>query len=197
MQPNTSSRKNNDLRNLALVILTSICAAFLLTFFFVYQYGPSGQYVAKNVLLDPAILGKLNYNDTDPKTGGVSRFIFDSLEFTWYDDATKAWKKIDVNAEKYARFYNQFAGEISIKNPSDEIVNLFNSSTSAKLILRVKTESSAKWQAATKIFQETQIVNNGNYYRVELHEQATGEHWAYFYHPHMYQEVFSIMVPKL
>jgi hypothetical protein len=59
----------------------------------------------------------------------------------------------------------------------------------------VKTESSAKWQATTKIFQETQFLVNGSYFRVELHEQTAGERWAYFYHPQVYRDVMAIMVP--
>lgn len=196
MQPSAEKNRNKDLRNLGLVIFFSILAAFLLTFFFIYNYGPSGQYRARNVLLAPALFQELNYNDKDPKTNQLNRFIFDNLELSWYDEETNTRKKMDVDKDRYEQFYNIVASDQSIQDPVSEIRMEFNRPNIATLKLNVKTESSAKWDAATKVFQETQLLNDGNYYRVELHEDNPGgEHWAYFYHPHIFHDVKAIMIP--
>ena len=47
-------------------------------------------------------------------------------------------------------------------------------------------------KTATKIFQEVQFANEGDFYRVELHEQNAAHNWAYFYHPNVYKQAMSI-----
>lgn len=196
MQQPADANANNDLRNLGLVIFASILAASLLTFYFVYNFSPSGQYKAKNVLLAPNLFQDLNYNDTDPTTNQISRFVFGNLEFNWYDEETKTWKKLEVDQDKYSQFYNLVASDRSVDDLDSEVKLGFSTLSPSKLILNVKTESNAKWQAATKVFQETQFITDGHYFRVELHEANPGEHWAYFYHPNIYHDVKAIMVPE-
>ncbi len=196
MQTDTGTHKRKDLRNLLLVLFASVCAAFFLTVYFIYNYGSTGQYRLTHVLMEPSLLSQLNYNDKDPKTGGTSRYSFNSIEFNWYDDQTKRWKKLQVDTEKYALLFSFLSGDLSIKEVTDPIRNLFNQTRTANLIFTVKTESSAQWQENSKVFQETEFVHQGDYYRVELREQTSGEHWAYFYHPDVFKKVLEIMVPS-
>lgn len=189
------SGADNQLLHLALVICSAICIGLLLTVSLVYFHGPSGKYVLGNVVLAPEVLDKLNYNDKNPKTGQSDRFVFDHIEFTWYEDEVKEWKKLQVDKEKYATFYNAYRDQSSLLDPSEDILALFKGPFNASIALKVKTESSSSWQADSKDFQEIQFVFQGNYFRVKLHEQNPGDHWVYFYHPHIYHDVLGLMIP--
>ena len=103
---------------------------------------------------------------------------------------------MQADTDKYTMFYDHVSNDVSIKDPPNDMRSQFSLPHTASFILYVKTESSAKWNEDAKIFQETQFVDHGDFYRVELHEQTTGEHWAYFFHPNIYNDVIKIMVPK-
>lgn len=161
-----------DIRNLLLVMGVAIVAAVGVTGWFLIYYGPSGRYLVENTLLRPDLLSGLNYNDLNPKTGQMDRYVFDKIV---YND-----KEIPVST--YAQFYQMIEADDSVKNPPLELF-----SHPSRLIIKVRTESSTEWQKDTKNFLEIDIARD--YYRIELHEDKSAEPFVYFYHPKIYQEV--------
>lgn len=197
MDRQTSPSQKKDVRNLLFVIFFGVAVAFVGTAWMAYYYGPSGRYFASSVLLSPDVIQQLSYNAYDPKTNGTSRFDFDKIEFSHFNTETKKWQKYNVDLEQYAKFYSLVSSEKSVPHLTDDIINLFNQPYPSRIILSVHTESSAKWQATTKDFQELQFAFNGDYFRVELHEDSTKAEWAYFYHPQIYRQVLSLFTPGI
>lgn len=191
---NKSAKK--QIRSLIFVLSCSVGCAFLVTLFFLYNYGPSGRYAVRNVLLAPELILSLNYNDTNTKTGGDSRFVFDDIEFSYYDNTGKKWNKLHIDHDHYSQFYQLIVSDISLQKVSRHIEAMFQERAPSSLVLKVRTDSSAKWQEETKIFQEIHFVEDGDYYRIELHEENKTQNWAYFYHPNIYQEVLRLFVPS-
>lgn len=185
--------QKQQIRNLLIVLGSGFLAALLLGLFMLHHYGPSGQYLGRDALLSPKMTKQLNYNDYNSKTNGNSRFIYDHSEFAYYDDATKQLKKNTVSESHYQEFYDLIGNDMSLLNPTDSDVGRFSKGKPATLTLTVKTDSDAAWQAMTKTFQEVEIVNNGDYYRVELREQNPSGKWVYFYHPNIYNEAISTL----
>lgn len=185
---------HTQVRNLLMVFGGGVLAAFLIAAFFVFKYGPTGSYVLDDALLAPSLLNQLNYNDTNSKTGGFDRFIFDRIEFTYFDDKQKTWKTVPVDEKQYSDFYKKISTLNSIIDPAQELEALFSKGPISKLTLIVKTESSQSWQALTKIFQEVQFASDGAHFRVLLHEQNVGEHWTYFYQPNIFYEASSLFI---
>ncbi len=172
-----------DLRKVFMVLAAGVAAAFLLTTFFISYYGPSGNYVLSQTLLNPEMLTSLNYNDFDPKTSENDRFIFDHI---LYEVGGTPAKKVSM--DQYKKIYQALSKDTSVTNSLAQYP-----ASSPKLTLYVRTESPAKWQFATKIFQQLQIDASGNYYRVELHEDNVGTHWVEFPHQNVKSLVETIL----
>jgi hypothetical protein len=182
-----------EARKLLLVLGSGVVAACLVAAFFVLHYGPSGRYLLSRVLLEPDILSKLNYNDYDPKTGANDRFVFDQIAVEYHDHASKKLQKRTIDVGTYAEIYAVLHADRGIGDPDQKIETYFGQEPKVKLQISVRTESSAKWQAIAKVFQEVQFAEQGDYYRVELHEQQAGAHWVYFHHPHVSQDVSELL----
>jgi hypothetical protein len=189
--------KKRRIRNLLLLIFSSIAFAGLFTFFMINHFGPSGRYMAKNALLAPMRMVDLQFNDYNPKTGGSSRFVFDKIEFSHYDPATSKWERLPVTHEQYARFYALIEGDESLGGDDNgEVSRLFHDAHMASLVMTIRTESDAQWQAVTKVFQEIHFVPDGNHYRIELREdvkESIGSRWAYFRHPGIYDQTTNAL----
>lgn len=174
------SEKKSELYKILSVLGVAVAVAFAVTAYFILIYGPSGRYTAQAVLLEPSVLNELNYNDYNPRTGGDDRYVFDEIKYA--SESLKEKKMIDLKS--YGEFYQIVQKDKSLLNPVDlAIEDLFKGSLPASLELYVHTESSAAWQKDTKLFQEIQFAKQGDYYRIELHEQNRGTHWVYFHHP--------------
>lgn len=184
-----------QIRNLLIVIFSGMACACALAAFMLYYYGPSGQYLVSNTLLSPDVMAMLSYMDTNAKTGGSTRFVFNGIEYAYYDTMSREWRKVPATQEAYERFYNLVASDKSLAEVPEDIISLFNRGHPASLVLTVRTESKAEWQEVTKVFQEVQFAGEGNYFRIELRSQSssTGK-WAYFYRPQIYQEAAKIFL---
>ncbi|KAF3362778.1 hypothetical protein PHSC3_000637 [Chlamydiales bacterium STE3] len=178
---NLEEDKRKQIVSLITVVGAGVGAALLISLFFLLSYGPTGRYLVETVLLSPSLLHELNYNDANPKTGGVDRFVFSKVVFSYLSPVDKLWHNEAVSDSEYANFYRTIQSEKSLVNPQEEMISSFMREPVSKLSLIVSTESSAAWQAVEKTFQEVQFSKNDNYFRIQLHEQNAGEHWAYFY----------------
>lgn len=177
------SRKG-EIRKIIAVIFAGVAGAFLLAAFFVVNFSPSSRYKAGDVLLAPDVLPKLNYNDFNPKISTNDRYIFDAVKFEIFP--LKIEKKATITA--YRSFYSLIKSDLSLLKEEGET---FFSGIGGDLLVLVKTESSSAWQNDNKTFQAIQFAQGGNHYRIQLHEDAKGNAWAYFYHPGILNAVQS------
>lgn len=193
MTANSPKSNRSDVIKLIAVLFSGVAAAFLVAVFFVMNYGPSGRYAINTVLLDPDILLQLNYNDYNAKTGGNDRFVFDSLTVEYQDKTSKKLEKKTIDVSRYSQLFVFLNGEKSIVAPEESVAGLFRSGQPLDLIINVRTESPSAWQAETKVFQEVQFSAQGDYFRVELHEDGKKGTYAYFHKPHVTEDALKIL----
>lgn len=177
-----------DVRNLLAVLLSSVICAFLLSFLFVYYYGPSGRYVAGAVLLDPSIIKEIDYQDHELSKGKKLRFIFDRIEFSYFDSKKKTINTFSIPFKSYQRFYERVSSEKSVQEIPEDIKKLFLGSYPAALTINMR--SKVAQEGVSRSFQVVQLIA-ADYFRVQLHEKKEGE-WVYFYQKNVYQQSMSL-----
>lgn len=187
--------KNKEIRNLLFVIFSGILGAFAVALGMLYYYNPNGSYLAGNVLLSPESTQVLRFNDVNPKTGATSKFVFDQVEFSYFDAKLKQRRNLSVDRDNYVKLFQSISSDRSLE-ATDEIKNLFNKDPS-KLVLKIRSETNVAANAISKPFIEVDFANEGDYYRIELHEENSLDSWAYFYHPGIYSKVFNIFIPAI
>lgn len=173
--------KNRDIKNLLIVLGSSVICAALLSYLFLYYYGPSGRYIAGHALLDPAIIKQINYEEKEAN-GQKVHFIFDKFEFSYFDKKLGKIVKIPVSQEKYKVFYQHISSLLSLEN--SKLEPLFMQPHRTLLTTSMKTDS------RSRIFQIVDF-NEEDYFRVQLQGKEQGE-WAYFFQPHIYQETMTL-----
>lgn len=182
--------KNRDIKNLLVVLGSAVVCAFLLAFVFIYYYGPSGHYLAGHTILDPAIIKQINYQENDPLTGKKVHFLFDKMEFSYFDAQKGLEKKQIVSPSNYQKFYQLIASDVSVSEDSLKLEELFRKSRSTVLTISMRTMNGSGTGSA-KIFQMVQFVQE-DHFRVQLHERQEQGEWVYFTHPHIYQETMNL-----
>lgn len=187
---NHTMPSGQQIRTLLVVLFAGVTAALLLSGVLLYYYSPSGRYLVKEALLEPNLLTTLSYNDTNNKTGGMSRFVYDGLIFTYYDHKVRKQDAM-INPELYERFYYIINKDKSILDLPDEAIVAFNKGNPVSLSIIVRTESHAAWQSEIKVFQKLEI-SPSDYYRIELHEETSKNKLVYFYRPGIYQETLHL-----
>lgn len=182
-------KRNRDIRNILAVLGTAIICAGLLASIFLYYYSPSGRYRAGNTLLDPIIIEQIHYQDQHSRTGKKMRFVFDHIEFVYFDPKKGRERIPSIAIKKYQEFYTLVANEMSLKEVTREIQDLFLKSRPFVLSMSMKTTEGSD-NVTAQIFQVVQFVQE-DYFRVQLHEKEEGE-WAYFYHPGLYRDIMQL-----
>lgn len=173
------------------ILSAGIISALLLVGFLVYNFGPKGNYLVTHAILEPKLVKNLNYSDTNNKTGGMSRFVYDSIVFDYYDAKGKP-HQIEVTQDKYNQLYQLIHVDSSILQVPESIIAEFNNSLINALSIRVRTESPAAWQDEKKLFQEMQFSPKSNHYRVKLRTDPTTQQWIYFNHPDITQQTLQL-----
>ena len=178
--------KFKDVRRLLSVVGAALLCAILLTTGMLHYYGPNGRYSSQNVLLSPENAFSLSF--ADPGTKSAGRYIFDRLDFSYYDVKTKQKKVVDVNEEKYGRFYALVKNEESLAVVDDAVLNLFSHGASTSLTLMIEAPTGGK-----TVFSEVDFTDQGDYYRVLLRQDGrSGDGWAYYHSPGIYQKVMDL-----
>lgn len=168
-----------ETKRLLTVLGSALLSALAITFFFVWNYGPTGTYQLHDILLNPDVLTSLNYNDYNPKIAHNDRFIFDQIAVETWEPLTQKWERTPMTVTHYATWYAFLSGQKSL-SPTPSMEQAFAPHPQAKLLFYVRTESPAVWQTTTKLFQEVQFSPSSGLFRVQLHEQNAGIHWVYF-----------------
>jgi hypothetical protein len=189
------NQSKKEIRNLLIVIGSGVVCALLLSLFLILNYGPSGRYQVSNILLSPELTSTLSYNDTNSKTGGSSRFIFENIMFNYYDANEKKQKSIQITPEQYAQLYQIISSDKSILEPSNDILNSFGKPNNALITIKVRTESHAAWQDESRNFQEFDLSSEGDFYRIALHDEKAERKWIYFQHNGIFEITSKLLIP--
>lgn len=187
------NHKNHEIRNVLMILSTAMMGAVLLAVALIYFYGPSGRYIAGQALLDPALIKQMDAQMKHPLKGQNSHFVFDHIEFSYLDAQNHQQRKRTISLEDYQKFYALIASEKSLDKVTDPIQNLFFKSVPVTLSIRMRTLENSG-QTTAKIFQTVQFIQE-DYFRVQLHEKQEQGEWAYFYRPHIYQDVLYLFTP--
>ncbi|MEM1282844.1 MAG: hypothetical protein AAGG81_04750 [Chlamydiota bacterium] len=183
--------KKKEISAFLTVIFGGGAFALLVAIGLVYFYGPSGLYDLKYTLLSPKMIDELKYQDVNPQTGSRGNFVFDSINFTYFHPDEGRWKKVAVDRTQYEKFFDSIVGDVSVEEVGPTITDRFLSGYPAILEIIVRPDD--KNSNITKTFQEVTLAYQGNYYRVELHEESSQKNWAYFFHKDVYKNALSIL----
>jgi len=193
MNDKKQSSKHEEIRNLLGLIGSGVGVAFLVVGFLIYFYGPTGLNDVQSSLLSPDVFSEVNYKDTDSRSTGKTSFVFDQLEFFFYNKKLGKWEKNIVTTEQYKKFYNVIKADVSPQETTEIITDYFKTGNQASLKLLVKSVERGNGDALKKIFQEVEIANEGDYYRISIPNSKNGEIWAYFHHPKIYRKAVNIL----
>lgn len=169
----------SQIRNLIIVIGAGMMCALLLTYMMIANYGPSGNYTLSNLLLEPSLVEKISYQDDN------THYYFDRIEFMYFDQTANRWESQKLNQDAYQQIYQLLSSDQSIKDVTPETQSLFYTSKPASLTLVVHGEN----RENTKVFQEMQFEEHGDYYRIFFKD------WIYFKHPKVLENIKKIVKP--
>ena len=181
----------NKIKSIATLLVSAVLTAVLLAVFLIYRYGPSGQYVAGNVILSPETISFINTKDHHSSGKGSLSFIFNGIEFSYFDKLRGRIEKMNVAADVYEQFFDSVKSERGLKIIPEQDQKSFSIGFPATLTVMMQAEASSTLKTGSKVFQIIQFIET-DYFRVQLHgEKDTGE-WAYFYKPHIYQDIIHL-----
>ena len=186
------SSKSRQIEVLLSVLGTGIFAGILIALAMLYYYNPTGSYQISNILLDPENAFTLRYTEPGAKGKSEGRYVFNSMEYSYYNPESKKTDSIATPKEKYAKFYQSIANDKSIPEAGPEIESMFNSQNQSNLVLKVRQvgEDASKGHEST--FSRIVFADNGDYYRVQLRQSNAAVDWIYFQHPKISKEAFRI-----
>ncbi len=189
-----SMRKRQEIVKLLLLFGFSMALALFLTVFLIYNYGPSGRYLVSSALLAPDLTSTLAYNDTNKKTGGLTRYISDGIELSFYNPKTKEIEHLQIDLKTYRHIYGLIDDDESVQELTEQMIQQFSASQGvATLAIKVRTESHADWIDETKDFQTVEFARD--FFRIRLHEEKNPNIWVYFAHSQILQQVMRVAIP--
>jgi hypothetical protein len=172
-----------QIRNLMIVMGSAVLCAVLIAYIMVSHYGPSGRYQVSNILLEPSFAEKISYQDSDPQTGKNSRYTFDRFELVYFDNGANRWSSLKLNEKNFQEIYDLIYSDKSVTEVTPDMQSFFYASTPASLTIVVHAEN----RENTKVLQEIQFADHGDYYRILLRDDNTRQNWVYFYHPKAFE----------
>lgn len=178
---NRQSKK--DIRNLLLIIFFGSLFGIITAVSFVTIYGSTGRYIVKNTLISPEAVLEVARNDR-LQDSAPSRILFTYFDFKAHARQTKL-----VKTSRYKKFYQIVSDAKSIREVSQEMKNLFISPSAEILTLSISRGSSP-------LVQEVRFSQKGDYFRIALIDTDPENRWAYFYYPHIYEDVKKIMTEE-
>lgn len=187
-------KDRREVRNLILMLSSAVFVAFLTVLGLVFYFGSSGTYLLRNILIEPRTLEKISFSDRHPATGQQRGFIFNKIEFERVDKEGRGWGRFAVSLEGYATFYREISNERSLPVVTDEVVDQFRRIAPSSLI--IFAQDSVKSEERKVIFQQIQLIDGGDIFRVQLHDPASSqEEWVYFRYPGIYKKAVDLFVP--
>lgn len=184
--------KSRQIRNLLLILGSAVGLACSAMLFMLYSYGPAGTYLAKNVLLSPESAKALHFDDFNPKIGTNSHFVFDLIEFSYYDVTQKRIIRTEIDISTYALLYKLIGSDVSVVDGAKEAGTAFNDAA-ASLSFRVRSDDNYSQGSSKELF-EADFVKD--YYRILLRGQSTDKQWVYFKHTNILEQVLELFAQK-
>lgn len=181
--------RSKDIRSFIFVLFLGVLSAFLMAGVILYYYNPSGVYTVEQVLLSPDVMMRLSGN----KDGGF--LVFDGIEYAYYGDKDKDWKKLPISIEKYTEFYNLIRNNKSLIEITDATASEYEINKPASIYIRVRSDDKKITMLSNKIFQEVQLLKNGDF-RVELRQIDNRNRWVYFHHTELYETTQHLFVAQ-
>ena len=78
----------------------------------------------------------------------------------------------------------------------EDVISFFNKQSPSTLTLTVKKEGVNSGNEESRSFQEVQILNFNDYYRIQIHDKEEVTSWAYFYHENMFYKSLKQLLPE-
>ena len=184
-------QQNHEVKNLLLVLSSAIICAGLLSLAFIYYYGPSGRYLAGNALLNPEVLETLEENNQQMKKGQKVYFVFDHIEFSYFNPQKQYTTIQKVSLEKYQQLYRLIASEKNIVEITEDIKKSFINNPVSLI-----TSNKILDKSGSKIFQIIQFAPQ-DYFRVKLNGDQIHEEWIYFYQHGIYSSILQLFTEQI
>jgi hypothetical protein len=182
---------DHRIKSLIFVLGSAFACASLLVALLIHQWGPSGRYIAGQTLLSPQTIEEINQRSQEDVAKKKKSFIFDHIEFSYFDENQRTMRQQPVSIENYEKFYQMISSEKSL-DQSETLNSLFTGMHPTILTITMHaTEKNASAQSA-QIFQMIQFKDN--YFRVQLHEGEEKGEWAYFYYSNLYTKIFQLFI---
>lgn len=161
--------------------------------YLLYVYGPTGQYKTQNILVEPSLVSKLSYIDTEISRGKEGKQTLDHIQFQAYDEKSGQWDVYLFNDDQYKRFYDLLARDESLFPVPEEVEKQFKDSrlSNLEIIVRPELPGSAN-EGPAKTFLSVDFIPGTDLYRVFIRTSSIGTDYAYFKHPGVYDQVLKI-----
>lgn len=186
------NKQKKQVLSLVLMLSSAVIVAFLVVAWIVYYYGSSGTYLLRNVLISPKSLESISFAGPDVK--GQS-FIFNKIEFVQAEAHGQGWARYSVSKESYTEFYHSVANERSLPLISDELIRQFETLPLSTLTIFVQAlDNQGKAHQEVSLFQEVDFLNDGDYFRVLLRDEA--ETWVYFRAEGIYNKITQLFASR-
>lgn len=192
MAEKQDSSKSKQIEVLLAVLGTGVIAGILIALTMLYYYNPTGSYQLDNVLLNPDNAFSLRYVEPGSKNTSEGRFIFEKMDYSYFNPTTKQTVSISVPKDKYAEFYKVIAKDKSVSKDLMETEGLFRSTTPSSLALKVRSSGENNTKGNETTFSRIVFADNGDYYRIQLRQSTAVVDWAYFHHPKISQTASQI-----
>jgi len=172
-------------KSIIFVLGSAFACASLIVAFAIYQFGPSGRYIAGNTLLSPQAIEQINQQSQGgKKKQGI--FVFNPIDFSYFDEQQRQQRHQTVPIEQYQKFYALIASEKSL-DQTQELSHLF---IGVHPTILTMTMHDTQQPNSTQTFQMVQFKDN--YFRVQLREGDNKGEWAYFYFPDLSRQILRL-----
>jgi hypothetical protein len=172
-----------------LVLGASVLCALVVACALIFFYGPSGSYPARDTLLDPSVISHINIRDKSAKGKGNLQFVFDRIEFSYFDKRLGKMRRNAIPFEQYEKFYTLVSKDISIAEIPEKIESYFDNTYPTLLTIQMRAKEGTI--GANQLFQEVQFIEE-DYFRVQLKTSEKNPGWAYYHHPHLYHDIMKL-----
>lgn len=178
-----SSTQKKEILNLLFILGSAITFALLIVLFFLFRYGPSGNFLASNLLLAPDKINEIKLKNHDK-----TFFIFNRLEYRFFDPKTNTWQTLPLTLENYDQIYKIISADESIDENKIKEIGLIKDNFGSTLSIYLKDKKEDK----EKIFQEILFYKEIPYYRIE-HPTDSNHSWIYFKHKNIEEKISKVI----
>ena len=185
---NQPSFVSHRIRSIILLLGSAFACASLLVASLIYHFGPSGRYVAGHTLLSPQVMEEINQRSQQEKSKRQQSFVFNHIEFSYFDTVQRTMRRQPVSEENYKKFYDMVAQEKSL-DQTEQLALIFADVHPSILTVAMQAEGSSPTQAS-QTFQIVQFKED--YFRVQLHNEGAKGDWAYFQYSNLYPKIIQL-----